>query len=269
MGAAAAATTLAATADASPSYSAWDRVAHCESSGNWHIDTGNGYYGGLQFSSSTWSAYGGHKYAHQADNASRTEQIEVARRVLDAQGPGAWPVCGPRGGLTRSSGHATSAALPAHAGDSAGASHVVKAAHKAKHRAHTAAHASSTGHKAKHAQSTTYKVHAGDTLAGIAAKKHVSGGWKAIYKANKSTVHNPNVIPHRPGPAPAVSSTARPGGSSTQGTGPGPHLVRAGALFRGPCRGGRARDSTGLGHWTRRAGAFPRCHRPRRRRAPR
>ncbi|WTY39828.1 transglycosylase family protein [Nocardia salmonicida] len=68
----------------------WDAVAQCESTGNWNINTGNGYYGGLQFSQSTWEAYGG---AGSASNASREEQIRVAENVLAAQGPGAWPVC--------------------------------------------------------------------------------------------------------------------------------------------------------------------------------
>src|SRR3954469_630266 len=71
----------------------WDRVANCESGGNWHINTGNGYYGGLQFSSSTWRGYGGGNYASRADLASKDAQIAVANRVLAAQGWGAWPVC--------------------------------------------------------------------------------------------------------------------------------------------------------------------------------
>jgi hypothetical protein len=90
----------------------WDRVAACESGGNWHINTGNGYYGGVQFSASTWTGYHGQVYASRADLATRAEQIEVARRVLAAQGPGAWPVCSIRAGLTRSNGGATSAPLP-------------------------------------------------------------------------------------------------------------------------------------------------------------
>jgi len=81
--------------------SVWDRVAACESSGNWSADTGNGYYGGLQFSASTWDAYGGRAYAATASGASESAQIAVANRVLSAQGPGAWPVCGPRAGLSR------------------------------------------------------------------------------------------------------------------------------------------------------------------------
>lgn len=84
------------------SVSTWDKVAACESSGNWTINTGNGYYGGLQFTQSTWAAYGGLAYASRADQASKTEQIRVAEKVLLAQGPGAWPVCSVRAGLTRS-----------------------------------------------------------------------------------------------------------------------------------------------------------------------
>jgi resuscitation-promoting factor RpfA len=103
---------LAGPADAATRYAVWNRVAQCESSGRWHIVTGNGFYGGLQFTASTWRGFGGHIYARQASGASRLEQIAVARRVLAAQGPRAWPVCGPRAGLTRRSGHATSAALP-------------------------------------------------------------------------------------------------------------------------------------------------------------
>jgi hypothetical protein len=71
----------------------WDNVAECESGGNWHINTGNGYYGGLQFASSTWLNYGGGNYASRADLATRAEQMVIANKVLQAQGWGAWPVC--------------------------------------------------------------------------------------------------------------------------------------------------------------------------------
>jgi hypothetical protein len=72
----------------------WDSVARCESGGNWAINTGNGYQGGLQFSSSTWSAHGGGQYAPVANMATKEQQIAVAERVLASQGKGAWPVCG-------------------------------------------------------------------------------------------------------------------------------------------------------------------------------
>jgi resuscitation-promoting factor RpfA len=72
----------------------WDRVAGCESGGNWAINTGNGYQGGLQFSPGTWSAHGGGEYAPAANLATKDEQIAVAERVLASQGRNAWPVCG-------------------------------------------------------------------------------------------------------------------------------------------------------------------------------
>src|ERR1700756_6036852 len=72
----------------------WDQVARCESGGNWRINTGNGYYGGVQFSSATWASHGGGEFAPSAQLATREQQIAVAERVLATQGRGAWPVCG-------------------------------------------------------------------------------------------------------------------------------------------------------------------------------
>jgi hypothetical protein len=72
----------------------WDQVARCESGGNWAINTGNGYQGGVQFSPSTWASHGGGEYAPAAHMATKDEQIAVAERVLATQGRGAWPVCG-------------------------------------------------------------------------------------------------------------------------------------------------------------------------------
>ena len=73
----------------------WDAIAKCESGGNWAINTGNGYYGGLQFSPATWKSNGGSGMPHQA---SREEQIRVAENVLRTQGIGAWPTCGQKAG---------------------------------------------------------------------------------------------------------------------------------------------------------------------------
>jgi hypothetical protein len=75
----------------------WGAIAACESGGNWSTDTGNGFYGGLQFSEGTWLAYGGGQYAQTASGASQSQQIAVAQRVLAGQGIGAWPVCGASG----------------------------------------------------------------------------------------------------------------------------------------------------------------------------
>ena len=79
----------------------WERLANCESGQRWHINTGNGYFGGLQFSDSTWDAYKGPRMAGRADNARKKMQIIVAERVLDKQGWGAWPACSDQLGLTR------------------------------------------------------------------------------------------------------------------------------------------------------------------------
>lgn len=78
----------------------WGCVAECESSGNWQTNTGNGFYGGLQFWHPTWIEYGGLKYARRADLATRQQQITVAEEVLRVQGWGAWPVCSKRYGLS-------------------------------------------------------------------------------------------------------------------------------------------------------------------------
>ena len=157
---------LAANAEAAPS-SVWDKIAQCESGGNWSINTGNGYYGGLQFSSSTWRAYGG---SGSASNASRAEQIAVAERVLAAQGWGAWPVCSRKAGAT---GYSASPSAPVRA--SAPAKAAPKAAPKAP----------ATG---------GYTVRAGDTLSSIAAAHGVAGGWKALFALNSGTVSSANSI---------------------------------------------------------------------------
>ena len=82
---------LMGTANAAPD-SAWDKLAQCESGGNWNINTGNGYYGGLQFNLGTWQSYGG---TSRPDLTSREYQISIAEKVAAAEGGyGAWPVCG-------------------------------------------------------------------------------------------------------------------------------------------------------------------------------
>ena len=94
----AAAAIMAPTASAAPD-SDWDRLAQCESGGNWAINTGNGYYGGLQFSGATWNAFGGGQYAATANQATREQQIAVAEKILASQGWGAWPACSASLGL--------------------------------------------------------------------------------------------------------------------------------------------------------------------------
>ncbi|MBE7187939.1 MAG: LysM peptidoglycan-binding domain-containing protein [Jatrophihabitans endophyticus] len=201
VGVAAATTALANPADAKAGHhGVWDRVASCESGQRWHVDTGNGFYGGLQFTASTWRAYHGHKYAVHAQHATRMQQIQVARRVLKSQGPDAWPVCGPRAGLTMSSGHATAAALPKDASTHTGTGHSKKSHLKTHQGHHKNQHHKNGHHKAGHHKSRThasgvYVVRRGDTLSKIAQREHVHGGWHALYRANRKHLHgNPNVL---------------------------------------------------------------------------
>ena len=97
-------TPLAAAESVTPptpvaAYGIWDRLAACESTSRWHIATGNGYYGGLQFDRRTWLDYGGGDYASRADFASREEQIDIAQRVRAVRGYQPWPACSRRLGL--------------------------------------------------------------------------------------------------------------------------------------------------------------------------
>ncbi len=157
-------------------------MAACESSGNWNSATHNGYFGGLQFSSSTWEAYGGTAYAARADQATKDQQIAVAEKVLEGQGPGAWPTCGPRAGLTR--GDAAPAAARHGSGrqtDPAGTTPAERTAQAAQTKADRAR--AERGKKL-----TTYQVVGGDTLSGIAQEHEVAGGWHTLYEGNRSTI---------------------------------------------------------------------------------
>ncbi|WP_019068228.1 transglycosylase family protein [Streptomyces hokutonensis] len=175
--------------------STWNKVAACESSGDWSINTGNGYYGGLQFTQSTWEAYGGTAYARRADLATRDQQIAVAEKVLKGQGPGAWPVCSVRAGLTRG-------------GDTpdihVGGTKTTGTA-KAKSKAEDAK-TQTVKRSVKDVQPQTtpqsragtvemYTVVRGDTLSGIAETERVDGGWHELYTANRTTVgDDPDLI---------------------------------------------------------------------------
>jgi len=217
------------TAFAAPASAAttgqWDAVAQCESGGNYAINTGNGFYGGLQFTLSTWAAYGG-RGAPQ--NASRSAQIAVAERVLAGQGKGAWPVCGtglgaatptPVQAQTRSAPAAPStrtvptgpAATPTRTVPSAPPSvrsaprvvapSVVGQSTRATDGAgdadaddSTAAAPRATTPSRGSAAARSYVVRSGDTLAKIAAAHQVRGGYQAIFALNRGTIKNVNLI---------------------------------------------------------------------------
>ena len=168
-------------APASAATTVWDKVAKCESGGRWNINTGNGYYGGLQFSPRTWKGFGGKKYASSAHKATKGEQIAIARRVLAGQGPGAWPTCGRKAKLTKSNGKASKTATPA---TNPGAKKAKPAVKKPTVKKPAA----------KPTSSKTIRVKSGDTLAKIAKRHNVSGGWRGLWALNKKTVKNPNNI---------------------------------------------------------------------------
>ncbi|EPD93001.1 hypothetical protein HMPREF1486_04078 [Streptomyces sp. HPH0547] len=180
----------------------WEKVAACESSGKWSTNTGNGYFGGLQFSQSTWQAYGGTAYAPRADLASRSEQVAVAKKVLGGQGPGAWPNCGPRAGLTRAD--AAPAGTPAGVStrgartddDRAGQSRPRPERTGQAERAEAAKHAKADRARAERLKKqTTYEVVSGDTLSAIADAHSVEGGWHRLYDWNRPTIgDDPDLI---------------------------------------------------------------------------
>jgi resuscitation-promoting factor RpfA len=171
---------LAGPLPAQAATTVWDKVAKCESGNRWHINTGNGYYGGLQFSPGTWKAFGGRKYGSQAHKASKAEQIAIARRVLAVQGPGAWPTCSRRAGLTKKNGKADKKAVPA---TNPGASKAKASKPKAKPAV-----------KKSTATVKRITVVRGDTLAKLANRHNVKGGWRGLWKLNKKTLKNPNLI---------------------------------------------------------------------------
>jgi len=172
----------------------WDAIAQCESGGNWSINTGNGFYGGLQFTKGTWRAYGGAKYASTANKASRSEQISIAEKVLRGQGIGAWPVCGKKGGSSKHYKATNTSGSKSHKSSSHKSS-----THKSKSVTHKSTKKSTTTHKVTRASAVkaigkTYVVRSGDTLSAIASTNHISGGWHTLYQLNSKTISNPNLI---------------------------------------------------------------------------
>jgi murein DD-endopeptidase MepM/ murein hydrolase activator NlpD len=201
----------------------WNKVAACESSGDWNINTGNGYFGGLQFTRSTWDAYGGHRYAPRADLATRDQQIAVAEKVLDGQGPSAWPVCSVRAGLTRGGGTPAAHQGVQDSGTAGDAGHAGQG--RARHAGHpgTSIHdvQPQTTPQSRGGTAEMYTVVRGDTLSGIAADHHVRGGWPGLYAANRTTVgDDPDLIlpgQHlslhpRSGPSHEDTAATRPAG---------------------------------------------------------
>ncbi|WP_432041564.1 transglycosylase family protein [Streptomyces cadmiisoli] len=190
--AAVAAPLMAAGNASAATASEWDAVAQCESGGNWSINTGNGYYGGLQFSASTWAAYGGTQYAASADRATKEQQIATAEKVLAGQGKGAWPHCGT--GLSNAPYNGGSAApAPAPSAAETRAAEQQPASRSQERPAAPKTVTTPTGEKVVKGDGE-YKVVAGDTLSTIAAERGVEGGWEKLFELNKDIVEDADLI---------------------------------------------------------------------------
>ncbi|MEU2977534.1 transglycosylase family protein [Streptomyces hirsutus] len=224
-GAAVAAPLMAAGNASAATASEWETVARCESGGNWSINTGNGYYGGLQFSASTWAGYGGTAYAGTADQASKAQQIEIAEKVLAGQGKGAWPVCGKGlsnaaysgGGSTEGSGNQGSgnqgSGNQSSGNQDSGSSQQSQRQESPKQNTEAAPERSAeqkasrsderpaakktvttpTGEKVEKGDGE-YKVVKGDTLSSIASEHDVKGGWGKLFKLNDDIVEEADLI---------------------------------------------------------------------------
>jgi resuscitation-promoting factor RpfA len=160
----------------------WDAIAQCESGGNWNTDTGNGFYGGLQFTQSTWKAYGG---VGSPQNASREQQIAVAERVLQGQGIGAWPVCGKKAGSAGSS-------TGSKAKSSSSKTTKKTTRTEAPRQAPRPAPAETAGTSSN--PNGDYTVASGDSLSKIAEKFNVPGGWEQLQKINEQYIPNADLI---------------------------------------------------------------------------
>lgn len=187
----------ALAAGASPALAAsdvnWDAIAACESGGNWAINTGNGFSGGLQFAPGTWRAYGG---VGSAASASRETQIAVAGRVLAGQGIGAWPVCGAHAhdGFVAPARATVTRPAPAYSGHP---HHYVAQTPTVAPEFH---HSWRPRHHSEFARSRgSYMVSRGDCLDSIARAQGIrpvgdTPGWERIAEANQPLIRNPDRI---------------------------------------------------------------------------
>ena len=195
--------TMVAPASQAADLATWEKLAQCESGGNWSINTGNGFYGGLQFTQQSWNGVG---MSGSPQYASRDAQIEAGERLLAIQGWGAWPACTAKLGLS-------GAATPTYTDPS---NATVKSATVVAPQSNTQTPVASNTYTAPVAPATvvepavvsqpvpviqapkvassTYEVVSGDTLSLIAAKLGVAGGYKAIADANVDVIYDVNLI---------------------------------------------------------------------------
>ncbi|MEV1066779.1 transglycosylase family protein [Streptomyces sp. NPDC050263] len=217
----------------------WNKVAACESTNDWNINTGNGYYGGLQFTRSTWEAYGGTRYAPRADLATKDQQIAVAEKVLDGQGPGAWPACSVRAGLSR--------------GGDAPDIHPNGTSTKTTEKSGPTSNKTSKtslddvqAHSTPQSRAGTvemYTVVRGDTLSGIADTEEVKGGWQGLYAANRTVIGaDPDLI--LPGQRLSLAEAAKQ--KTSPKTSPKPSSgAKEGKKESKPAKSDKAKESDG------------------------
>lgn len=225
---------MATPASAAP-VSTWDRVAHCESTNNWSINTGNGYYGGLQFDRATWDRWGGQAYAPRADLATKSQQIAIANRTLAGQGWGAW-TCAAMVGATGSGDPSATAGSSSSGSTSSGSSSHSTGASSSSSSSSSSSHSSSSPSSSTASSNGSYTVRSGDSLSAIAAKFGID--WHTLYANNRSVVSNPNVInvgqqlSVSGSAAPKTAAAAAPAATTTAST-KGGYTVKSGdSLFK-------------------------------------
>lgn len=171
----------------------WDNVAQCESSGDWSINTGNGYYGGLQFSQSTWEAYGGLDYAPRADLASPSAQKAVAEKTLDGQGWGAWGCADARGSQAEDTTDNYKEQAP-EKDSSESSSAPAQSSDSSQSRSSEPAPKSSSNSTGNHGvkPGNSYTIQSGDTLGAIAQTHGTT--WQELYSANTDVLDSSTMI---------------------------------------------------------------------------
>ncbi|GAA1382524.1 transglycosylase family protein [Kitasatospora putterlickiae] len=165
----------------------WDRVAACESSGNWHVNTGNGYFGGLQFDQPTWRENGGLAHAPRADLASREQQIAVADTLATRRGLAPWPVCGAR--AARGSERPPVHTRPARKERPVEDEETPATTPAAPPPADAVSGVGEAG------EAGNWTVRPDDTLESIADQLRIPGGWPALYERNRAVLgEDPDLI---------------------------------------------------------------------------
>ncbi|MFX0538885.1 transglycosylase family protein [Ornithinimicrobium sp. Y1847] len=189
----------------------WDRVAHCESTGNWSINTGNGFYGGLQFWHPTWTSFGGGEFAPYAHQATKLQQITVAQRVLRVQGPGAWPVCSVRAGLTMTNG------LAPYPGQDAPAPAPAPSPAPAPGTSGTWYVSATPGANIRSGPSTSHRI-VGGASTGSRITGTLSNGWVRIADGRFISQTTLTTSAPAPAPSPSPSPSPSPAPPSASGT---------------------------------------------------